>query len=488
MTGRFDADLIIIGMGSAGMTAAEIAIGLGLRTVAVERARVGGDCLWTGCVPSKALIAAAGAARAMRTAGTFGLTPTDPDVDLTSVWRRVRAVREEIAAGDDDPARFVAMGLDLRQGSASLSGPNSVRIEDADGRATTVTARRILLCTGGSPTVPPIPGLREVGYVTNESFFEMQDVPRRLLFLGGGPIALELAQACAQLGVTCTILQRGDRVLPRDEPELTDQLLGVLRDEGVEVCTGVDVVRIEPGPTVIGVVEGVERRWPTDRVVLSAGRTVDTSSLGLDEAGVADDGDGVVVDERGRTSVPTIYAAGDVTGRDLFTHAAAHEAAVAVRDAFFPGRGRRRVTVPWATFTEPALAHAGLTVEDARKRYGRRVRVHRWSLEHNDRAHADAARGAIVLIERRGLLRSRLVGAHVLAPGAGELINELVLAIERRMCVADLGGVVHVYPTVATSVQQLGARAALERAQRYRWLSIWARMPWTRRTRGRGTG
>jgi pyruvate/2-oxoglutarate dehydrogenase complex dihydrolipoamide dehydrogenase (E3) component len=472
MTGvPFDADLVVVGFGSAGMTAAELARQLGLSVIVVERSRAGGECLWTGCVPSKALIAAAAVAHQMRTAGSFGLPAADADIDIAAVWRRMREVREEIARGDDDPARFEALGVQVRRGEARVAGPHEVSVTDAGGGVTTVTARFVLLCSGGHPVVPAIPGLADVGYETNETVFDLEHPPRRVLFIGGGPIAVELAQAFRRLGITSTVLQRGDRVLSRDEPELVDQLATTLREEGVELCCGVEVVRVEPGPVVVGSIGGVERRWGTDAIVVAAGRQVDVDGLGLDEVGIEADRRGVVVDDRGRTSVSSIYAAGDVVGRQLFTHAAAHQAAVAVRDAFYPGRGRTDAVVPWATFTDPTLAHAGLTVAEARDRFGAwHVRVHRWALEHNDRAHTDRTSGAIVLVERVRRWRCELVGAHLLASGAGEVINELVVAMERRMSVADLGAVVHVYPTVATSLQQLGGRAAAARAHRYRWL------------------
>jgi pyruvate/2-oxoglutarate dehydrogenase complex dihydrolipoamide dehydrogenase (E3) component len=471
MGDRFDVDLVVVGFGSAGMTAAELASRLGLSVTVIERSRAGGDCLWTGCVPSKALIAAAKVAHQMRSAGSFGLAAADAPIDTGAVWRRMREVREEIARGDDDPVRFEALGVRVRWGVARVVGPHEVAITADDGDVTTLTARIVLLCTGGRPIVPAIPGLAEHGYFTSESLFELEHVPGHVVFIGGGPISVELAQALCRLGIATTVLQRHVRLLPRDEPELVDMLTETLQADGVEVCCGVQVARIEPGPIVVGSVDGVERRWQTRAIVIAAGREVDISALGLEELGIEADRRGVVVDDRGRTSVRSIYAAGDVVGRQLFTHAAAHQAAVAIRDAFYPGRGRIDAIVPWATFTEPTLAHAGLTVSEARDRFGaHRVRVHRWTLDHNDRAHTDRTSGAIVLVERVRWGRSRLVGAHVLSTGAGELINELVVAMERGMSVADLGGVVHVYPTIATSLQQLGGQAAAARAHRYRWL------------------
>ncbi len=470
------ADLVIVGFGSGGMTAAEFAAKLGKRVVIVERDRVGGDCLWTGCVPSKALIASARVAYQLRHADSFGLPPSDAPIDLAAVWRRVRAVRDEIASGDDDPERFRRLGIDVALGEARLTGAHEVTITSADGSARVVEAPTILLCTGSRPTVPDVPGLDAAGYLTSESIFELDVVPGRLVFIGGGPIAIELAQACRRLGIEVTVLQRAATILPRDEPELVSLLRRRLDSEGVVVNTGVEVIRVEPGPVgaasiVIGTVGGREERWPTDAIVVAAGRTPNVEALGLEAVGVATDDHGVVVDDRMRSSVPSIYAAGDVAGRQLFTHAAAYQAVRALRDAWYPGKGTAAALIPWATFTDPELAHAGLTAAEAAAQYGEDgVAVHRWSLDHNDRAHADGSTGAIVLVEQRRRTGRRLVGAHVLAESAGELIGELTLAIEQERSVTQLGSLVHVYPTIATSIQQIGGAAATEAAIRYRWL------------------
>jgi pyruvate/2-oxoglutarate dehydrogenase complex dihydrolipoamide dehydrogenase (E3) component len=478
-------DLVIVGCGSGGMTAAEFAAKVGKRVVVVERDRVGGDCLWTGCVPSKALIASARVAHHLRHADRMGLPPSPAPIDLGNVWRRVRAVREEIATGDDDPARFRALGVDVLFGDARVTSPTEVTVTAPDGTTTRVIdAPTILLCTGSRPTVPAIPGLAEAGFVTSETIFELDDVPARLVFIGGGPIAIELAQACRRLGIEVTVLQRAPTILTRDEPELVDLLCRQLEAEGVAIHTSVEVTGVEPGPVVVGVIDGGEQRWPTDGIVVAAGRTPNLATLGLDAVRVETDRDGVVVDERMRSTVPSIYAAGDVAGRQLFTHAAAYQAVRALRDAWFPGKGTANALIPWATFTDPELAHAGLTAAEATQRFGAtQTVVHRWSLEHNDRAHADGSTGAIVLVEHRRRRGARLVGAHVLAESAGELIGELTLAIEQERSVSHLGSLVHVYPTIATSIQQLGGAAATETAVRYRWLMRATRAGRARRRR-----
>jgi pyruvate/2-oxoglutarate dehydrogenase complex dihydrolipoamide dehydrogenase (E3) component len=466
MTREFD--LVIVGMGSAGLIAAEFAAErLGLRVAAVERTRLGGDCLWTGCVPSKALLASARVAHQMRTADRYGLPAIEPEVDSALVFQRMRAVQDEIARTDDNPDRFRAMGAELVFGPARIVGPHTV---EAGGRV--LDTRFILVATGSRPAVPPTPGLAEAGFLTSESLFELERAPRSLAIVGGGPIAVEMAQAFRRLGCEVSVLQRAERLLVRDEPELAELLEAELREEGVEVRTGVAVERVAVEGAVkvlLGSEHGRPATWSAEEILVAAGRTPAVDGLGLEEVGVSLGPRGVEVDRGLRTSVRSIYAAGDVAGRFLFTHAAAYESAIAVRNMFFPGRQRVTGLVPWCTFTEPELAHAGLTSEEARARYGdARVSVRRIDLSRSDRARTDAStRGRLVLVTARG----RLVGAHVLAPAAGELIHELALAISRRVRLDALANLIHVYPTLSISTAQIAAEAAYERASRFGWLA-----------------
>ncbi len=460
-------DLAVIGMGSGGIVAAELAATIGLRVAAVERDRIGGDCLWTGCVPSKALLASAKVAHHMRTADRFGLRRMEPGLDTVDVWRRIRAVQEEIAASDDNPARFEALGVDLVFGEARLAGPHTVEVA---GRS--IESRYILVATGSRPAVPPVPGLADAGFLSSETVFGLERAPRSMLVIGGGPVGVELAQALQRLGVETTILQRRRRLLPRDEPELAAALERQLRDEGVAVHTEVEVERVsaEKGRKLVFGREGdLARTWTAEAVLVAAGRSPNVEGLGLEAAGVRVGPRGIDVDARLRTSVRSVYASGDVAGRFHFTHAAAYEAAIAVRNMFFPGRSKAPSLVPWCTFTDPELAHAGLTAAEATERYGqRRVRVHRVSLSHSDRARAEGAtRGEIVVVTARG----RVAGAHVLAPAAGELIHELALLVRDRRKLLDLSSLVHVYPTIATSVNVLVAEEAYALVRRYRWLA-----------------
>ena len=447
------------------MVAAEFAATLGVSVAIVERDRVGGDCLWTGCVPSKALLAAGKAAHHVRTAPEYGITSGPITVDRTAVWNRIRAVQAQIATTDDDPDRFAAMGIDVILGSARIAGPTTV---DVDGRA--LESRNILVCTGSRPAVPDIPGLADVGFITSEQLFELSDPPASFINIGGGPIAVEMVQAFTRLGMATTLLQKGARILPRDEPMLVDRLVESLRAEGVDLRLNVKTERVahENGKKVVyGTESGTPSRWEADELLVAVGRTPSTEGLGLEELGIATTTRGIAVDNRGRTNVPTIYACGDVAGRFLFTHSAAYEGVRAVRDMFFPGKGKVTAMVPWCTFTDPELAHAGMTEAEARDRYGDAVEVWHQDLTHNDRARADGTTaGAIMIVTAK----QRIVGAHILAPAAGEMIHEFALAISKGMKLDALAGFMHVYPTVATGVGQLAGEAAFERAGRLRWL------------------
>jgi len=463
MTRRYD--LVVVGLGSGGIVAAGFAARIGLRVAAVERERVGGDCLWTGCVPSKAVIASARTAHAMRSAARVGLEPVEPDIDLAAVWARMRAVQEQIARTDDNPDRFRAMGVDVFEGEARLAGPHRVEVAGQ-----TLDTRFALLCTGSRPAVPPIDGLREAGYLTNETLFALKRPPSSLAVIGGGPIGVELAQACRRLGIDVALLEQHAALLSRDEPRLVETLSRRLIEEGVDVKTGVHVAEVggHGERKLLRLSGGDSDPLVADEILVAVGRDPNFEALGLEELGVATGERGVEVDSQLRTSVRSVYAAGDVAGRFLFTHSAGHEAAQAVRNMFFPGHDKAITLVPWCTFADPELAHVGMTAAEAAERHGSgKVAVHELALERSDRARADAEEeGAVVLVTARG----RLVGAHALAPAAGELIHELALAVRQELKLRELSNLVHVYPTLATSIAMLAADAAYARARRYSWL------------------
>ena len=308
-------------------------------------------------------------------------------------------------------------------------------------------------------------GLAEAGFLSSENVFELERAPRSLVFIGGGPVSVEMAQAFNRLGIETTVLQRGERILVRDEPDLVARLVDRLEHEGVRLSFDVETERVtveDSHKVVHGTQAGDPRRWEAEEILVGAGRRPNVEGLGLEEVGVKVGPKGIEVDDSMRTTVPSIYACGDVAGRYLFTHSAAYEGVRAVRTMFFPGRGKGDYAVPWCTFTDPELAHAGLTIAEARERHGDDVEVFRRELSHSDRARADSAEdGEIVIVTAR----KKVVGAHILAPAAGELIHELALAIQQGMKLGDVSTMVHVYPTLATTIQQLaGGRRLRVRA------------------------
>lgn len=461
-------DLVIVGFGSAGMVAAEFASALQLRVAVIERARVGGDCLWTGCVPSKALLSSAKVAHHMRHADNWGIEPVRPVIDTAKVWTRIRTVQQAIADADDNADKYIAMGLDVIFGTATITGPNEVTIDGARKLQT----RFILLATGSRPIEPDLPGLAEAGYITSENVFELQQPPKSVVMIGGGPIAVELAQGFNRLGITTTVLQKGPGILPRDEPDLASIVQQTLIAEGVDLNLGVEATRVSVGAdgrkTVHGIVNGREQSWTAEELMVAVGRRPNVDNMGLEALGVEIGPRGVVVDERLRTNVKTIYAAGDLNGRYLFTHSAGYEGVRAVRDAFFPGKGKADELVPWCTFTDPELSHAGMTSTEATEKFGDDAMVWRQDLLHNDRARADGmSEGAIIIVTGP---KRKIVGAHILAPAAGEMIQELALAIREDLGLSQIAGLIHVYPTVSTGIGQLAGEAAFEGAKKYKWL------------------
>ena len=457
---KYEFDLIVIGGGSAGLLAAQVAPRIGLNVALIERSRLGGDCLWTGCVPSKALLASAKAAHTIRNADKYGLPPVDIQIDTAQVWQRIRRTQESIAATDDNPERYRKLGVEVIFGEATLADGHTVR---AGERA--LTARYILICTGSRPAVPPIDGLKEIGYLSSETIFQLERAPESIIIVGAGPIGVEMAQAMNRLGVRTMLLELTPRILERDEPALSDTLLRVLRDEGVEVhldCRTQRVSRRDGHKIVNVVVDGEERELCADEILIAAGRQPNIESLGLERIGVQSGPRGIVVDKKLRSSVKSIYAVGDSAGRFLFTHSAGAETATVIRNMFYPGAKDAPELIPWATFTDPELAHVGMTSEEARQAYGEeRVRVFHWDFERNDRARVDSAPEGKMLVVTDD--KMKILGAHILAPAAGEMIGQFTLAIAQGVRLTPaFRDLVQVYPTFSTSIPQLTEDAVYE--------------------------
>ncbi|HHQ48312.1 MAG TPA: hypothetical protein ENK19_05450, partial [Acidobacteria bacterium] len=385
---------VVIGAGSGGLVVASGAAGLGARVALVEAEKMGGDCLNFGCVPSKSLLRAAHLAADIRRAESVGLSASLDEVDLGRVMDRVRSVVAEIEP-HDSRERFEGLGVDVFEGRAVVAGPHSVRVGD-----TILRTRNIVVATGSSPAVPPIPGLAETPHLTNRTVFDLRSLPEHLVVLGAGPIGLELGQGFAQLGSRVTLVDMAPALFGRDDPEVGPLMEEVLRRDGLDLELGAKIVSVAGNEREISVTverDGPRRTISGDRLLVALGRVPNTRGLGLEEAGVRIDGRGFIeVDGHMRTSVPSIWACGDVTGPYLFTHTAGYQAALIVRNAIFPFRARADDSaVPWTTYTKPEVAHVGLTEPVARER-GVLTDTVSVDLERLDRARTEGDRAGFL--------------------------------------------------------------------------------------------
>lgn len=442
MAKTIEPDICILGAGSAGLSIAAGASQMGAETVLVERAKMGGDCLNYGCVPSKSLLVAAKAAGAGERAARLGIRYRAPEIDFAAVHDHVRGVIAAIAP-QDSVERFEGLGVRVIQDSGCFVGPREVAAGDL-----CIRARRFVVATGSGPLVPPIPGLDRVAFLTNETVFDLRERPDHLIVIGGGPIGCELGQAFRLLGATVSVLEMAS-ILPKDDPELVDILRGRLRADGIRLFEGAKVVGVAPAGA--GVTVTVERDGATesirgDALLLAAGRKPTVAGLGLDAAGIAYDRGGIKVDARLRTTNKRVFAAGDVSGGYQFTHMAGHHAGIVLRNALFrlPAKVDTRA-VPWVTFTDPELAHVGLTEADARAAHGR-IRVLRWPFAENDRAQAERrTEGLVKVIATPG---GKVFGASVVGAHAGEVIQPWILALSQGIKVSAMARMIAPYPTL----------------------------------------
>jgi pyruvate/2-oxoglutarate dehydrogenase complex dihydrolipoamide dehydrogenase (E3) component len=450
-----DYDLIIIGGGSAGLTAAGFAVQLGVRVALVEKHRIGGDCTWTGCVPSKTLLKAAKAAHHMRTAGRYGLTPVEPEVDLKSVMTRVRSVVLDVYS-EESPEALRADGIDVHLGAARFLGPHTLIVGE-----TVLTGRYFLVATGAHAFIPPIAGLEDVDYLTYETLWDLEALPRHLLVVGAGPVGSEMSQAFRRLGAEVTLIDGQDRLLPRDEWAASHVLAQVFKAEGIRLHLNSLAERAWQDGDGIHLLAGGEK-LVGDALLVAVGRRPNVDGLNLEKAGVAYTIVGIGVDDDLRTSQRHIYAAGDCIGSYQFTHYAGWQAVMAVRNAFLPGTSKGITDlVPWTTFTDPEIAHVGLTEEQARDRYGDDVLTCGWPMDQVDRARAeDDTAGFIKLVHRKN---GAFLGATIVAGSAGEMIHEWILALHRGLKVSDLSNIMHVYPTYSIASMQVSAAIRVEK-------------------------
>ena len=450
-----DYDLVVIGAGATGLGAARSARQAGRRTALIEADRPGGDCTHYGCVPSKALLETARRVAAARSGAGYGFS-AQVEVDFAAVMERVARVIDDISA-DESPDQLAREGIDLITGQARFTSPHSV---DVGGRR--VTAERFVVATGSKAAIPPIEGLAETPYLDNSTIFDLRALPEHLLVLGGGPIGIELAQAFRRLGAQVTVVEALPTILSREEPAAAAALITVLQREGVTLRTGQPVVRVSSGPT-LHFEDG--SHLAGSHLLVAVGRTPTTDRLGLQGVGVVLDGKRIVTDEHLRAG-PTIWAAGDCTSRLQFTHVGNDQGRLAARNAFAaPLRAGswKDDVIPWVTFTEPEVAHVGLTEKDAVEMYGDRVRVSTVHDTHSDRGRTAAETdGFVTLIaipgRVGGMALGHLVGMTVVGPMAGEQIAVGALAIRTRMLIGRLALTIVAYPTWSLSTRIAASR------------------------------
>jgi pyruvate/2-oxoglutarate dehydrogenase complex dihydrolipoamide dehydrogenase (E3) component len=454
MVEQLTPDICVIGAGSGGLSVAAAAAAFGVPVVLIERDKMGGDCLNYGCVPSKALLAAAKRAHGLEAIARFGINVGQAAIDFAAVHRHVHDTIAAIAP-NDSKERFTGLGVQVIEGSARFKDRRTV---DVDGRFE-VKARRFVVAAGSRAAVPPIPGLDQVPYLTNETIFDLTEGPEHLIIIGAGPIGLEMAQAHRRLGARVTVLEAATP-LAKDDPECAAIVLDQLAREGVAIRTGVKITRVDGTTGSIRVTlagsEGKQEVIEGTHLLVATGRRANVADLGLEAGGIAHGQSGIKVDKRLRTTNRHVYAIGDVVdGAPQFTHVANYHAGLVIRNALFrlPVDASKGV-IPWATFTDPELAHVGLREQEARQRHGT-IRVLRWPYRENDRAQAERQTEGqikVVTTDRGRILGATIVGAH-----AGELITTWTLAIARGLKVGALLGVVIPYPTLA----EVGKRAAI---------------------------
>jgi pyruvate/2-oxoglutarate dehydrogenase complex dihydrolipoamide dehydrogenase (E3) component len=447
-------DIVVIGGGTAGLVTASGCARLGRKVAMIEREALGGDCLWTGCVPTKALVASARLAHQMRHADAYGLEPVVPRLSPKAIMDSMREQRRLISR-HDDPEKFRKLGIEVIEGSARFTAPHEVTV---NGR--TLRAKDVVIATGARTSVPPVEGLKESGFLDHASFLNQDAFPESLLILGGGYIGIEFAQLFSRFGSRVTVVEMLDEIINKEDEEVIARVRDLLSAEGVDLFTGwaVKAVRRQDGKKVATIQNkrGDLQDITVDEVFVASGRRGNTEELGLDVAGVKVERSWVVVDRFLQTTAPRVWAAGDIHGGMQFTHVAAYEAVKLVRNMLFPGKSAvNYMDIPWALYTDPEVGHIGLTEAEARKKHGDNVRVYKVDMHDVDRAVVDRVpAGFIKLVcDHKG----RILGGHVLSSNASTVIEEIVLARRKGMKVSDLAQRISSYPSLADGVQKAAA-------------------------------
>ncbi len=463
-------DLTIIGGGSAGLVLAVAGAKLGKKTALVEKHRIGGDCLWTGCVPSKALLKVAKLANQIKYAQKYGITTNGFKPIFPDAMAYVRSTQQIIENEHDNPERFRELGVDVIFGNGHFEAPDTFIVQNTEtGETRSLTSKKFVISTGSRPAAPPIPGLETCDYLDSETVWELEELPKRLLVVGAGPIGIELGQAFHRLGAEVTVAQRSSHILTKEDADVSEQMLKYLSEDGItfrlntvltEISNGPDgaaSVTFKPTSPADGTARNNASQELFDKILICTGRTPNVEGLGLENLGLHVTKRGIQVNNKLQTSVKNIYAAGDVIGHYLFTHVAAFQAQLIVRNIFFPFSQRINYSVvPWTTFCDPEVARCGLTEAEARDKYGD-VDVFTLAQHDVDRAVADGAtRGFNKVIASKW--KGKILGVHLVGANAGEVIHEYVLAMQHGMPLRKLSTTIHVYPTYSSSVWRIAAK------------------------------
>lgn len=443
-------DLTIIGGGVGGLVAASGASQLGAKVALVEKEKLGGDCLHYGCVPTKSLVQTARIISLLRRSSDFGLNPIKVDFEFKKIMDQMRSIQKKIGK-HDDPVRFEKMGVKLFFGNGSFI---DARTFEVNGEK--IKSRKFLVATGSRPITLPIPGLDKVDYLNNVKILSLSKLPESLLVIGAGPIGLEFAQIFSRFGSKVTVIEKFGQILPREDKELAETLENILKKEGIEINTCVDIKKVEQsGEKIIVEAEctGTKKIFEAEKLLVAIGRAPNIEDLNLDKIGVKTSRSGILVDDTMKTTVPNIWACGDVTGMFPFTHMAEYEAGLVVANAMFPLIKRKmdKRVVPWTTFTDPELARVGLIEGEARKQNDN-IKIYRYPFKDHDRAVIDReTEGLIKLVcDKKG----KILGASILGVGAGDLINEYIFAMKNNLPLYKISGTVHIYPTMGQIVKR----------------------------------
>lgn len=444
-------DLVVIGAGSGGLVAARFAAKLGARVALVEKNHIGGDCTWTGCVPSKALLKAAKIAHSVRTASHYGVVANTLIIDMGRVRAYVRGAIEAVYQFET-PEQLQADGVEVIFGAARFVDAHTLAVGEQ-----VVRSKSFLVTTGARPLIPQIDGLNGVPFVTYENIFDNDVLPERMIVVGGGPVGMEMAQAYQRLGAQVTVVAK--RLLPKEDQDVQTQMQTLLQREGIRFVLEQAESAHRDGDAIVVATAQTELRG--NLLLIATGRKPAVDGLALEKAGVLYSPRGIVVDDRLRTNVKHIYAAGDVAGGYQFTHFAGWQAFEAVRNALLPGSSPGMTDlVPWVTFTDPEVAHVGLSEREAVARFGGSARVHRWNMDRVDRAVCENDTSGFIKIITKD--DGTILGATIIAARAGEAIVELIVAMKQKVKISELAGAIHPYPTYSTAVQQMAADMAVD--------------------------